>query len=206
MPSAGIEEHQLDCIHSYRFLHVDSNRTIEGSTMFRLITSGDRKLMLRVNRWAAPRWIRKWMIFASRGGDGWLWSAVGLILFLFGGPRRFDALAAGFVSVGAGQLTFFVVKRMIGRERPCATEPHCWSILLPADRFSFPSGHTITAFAIAFSLGLYYPALLVGLVFCALSVAASRVILGLHYLSDVLVGILIGTAIGVAVFEWVPRL
>ena len=89
------------------------------------------------------------------------------------------------MSVGAGQLTFFVLKRIIGRERPCATEPHCWSILLPPDRFSFPSGHTITAFAIAFSLGLYYPALLVGLVFCALSVAASRVILGLHYLSDV---------------------
>jgi undecaprenyl-diphosphatase len=75
-------------------------------------------------------------------------------------------------------------------------------MLLPPDRFSFPSGHTITAFAIAVSLGLYYPALLVGLVFCALSVAASRVILGLHYLSDVLVGIVIGAAIGAIVFQW----
>jgi undecaprenyl-diphosphatase len=174
--------------------------------MIRLITAGDRRLMLRLNRWQAPYWIRRWMVLASRGGDGWLWSAVGLILLLFGGSSRFDALGAGLVSVVAGQLTFFVLKRIIGRERPCAIQPHCWSILLPPDRFSFPSGHTITAFAIAFSLGLYYPALLVGLVFCALSVAASRVILGLHYLSDVLVGILIGTAIGVAVFEWAPRL
>jgi undecaprenyl-diphosphatase len=174
--------------------------------MIRLITAGDRRLMLRLNRWQAPYWIRHWMVLASRGGDGWLWSAVGLILLLFGGSGRFDALEAGLVSVGAGQLTFFILKRIIGRERPCATEPHCWSILLPPDRFSFPSGHTITAFAIAFSLGLYYPALLVGLIFCALSVAASRVILGLHYLSDVLVGILIGTAIGVAVFEWAPHL
>jgi undecaprenyl-diphosphatase len=173
--------------------------------MFRLITTGDRKIMLRVNRWEAPLWIRKWMVIASRGGDGWLWSAIGLILLFFGGPSRFDALAAGFMSVGAGQLTFFILKRMIGRERPCATEPHCWAMLLPPDRFSFPSGHTITAFAIALSLGLFYPALLVGLVFCALSVAASRVILGLHYLSDVLAGMLIGTAIGVAVFEWAPR-
>jgi len=174
--------------------------------MIRLITAGDRRLMLRLNRWRAPYWIRHWMVLASRGGDGWLWSAVGLILLLFGGSSRFDALETGFVSVGAGQLTFFVLKRIIGRERPCAIEPHCWSILLPPDRFSFPSGHTITAFAIACSLGLYYPALLVGLLFCALSVAASRVILGLHYLSDVLIGILIGMAIGVAVFEWVPRL
>jgi undecaprenyl-diphosphatase len=173
--------------------------------MIRLIITGDRKIMLRVNRWEAPLWIRQWMVFASKGGDGWLWSAIGLILFFFGGTRRFDALVAGFVSVGLGQLTFFVLKRLIGRERPCAIEPHCWAILLPPDRFSFPSGHTITAFAIAFSLGLYYPALLVGLIFCALSVAASRVILGLHYLSDVLVGILIGTAVGVAAFEWTPH-
>jgi undecaprenyl-diphosphatase len=174
--------------------------------MIRLITAGDRKLMLRVNRWEAPHWIRKWMLIATRGGDGWLWSMIGLILLLFGGPRRFDALGAGFVSLGAGQLAFFFLKRVIGRERPCATEPHCWSILLPPDRFSFPSGHTITAFAISLSLGLYYPALLVGLVFCALSVGASRVILGLHYLSDVLAGILIGTAIGAAAFEWTPHL
>jgi undecaprenyl-diphosphatase len=143
------------------------------------------------------------MVFASRGGDGWLWSAIGLVLLCFGGERRFDALGAGFVAVGAGHVTFFILKRVTGRERPCATEPHCWASLLPPDRFSFPSGHSIIAFAVAFSLGLYYPELLIGLIFCAISVASSRVILGLHYLSDVLAGIAIGSAIGVAAFEWV---
>lgn len=174
--------------------------------MIRLISAGDRKLMRRLNRWEAPLWIRQWMLFASKGGDGWLWSVVGLILYFFGGPRRADALITGFESVVAAQLTFFILKRVIGRERPCASEPHCWSVLLPPDRFSFPSGHSITAFAIAFSLGLYYPALLVGLLFCAASVAASRVILGLHYLSDVLAGMLIGSAIGIAAFAWGPVL
>ncbi len=52
-------------------------------------------------------------------------------------------------------------------------------------------------------LGLHYPALMVGLIFCALSVAASRVILGLHYLSDVVAGMLIGILIGMAAFEWI---
>ena len=173
--------------------------------MIRLITAGDRKLMLRVNRWEAPHWIRRWMVLASKGGDGWLWSALGLILYFFGGAERTDALTAGFESVAVGQVTFFVLKRIIGRERPCTVEPHCWSLLLPPDRFSFPSGHTITAFAIALALGLFYPSLLVGLVFCAASVAASRIILGLHYLSDVLAGVVIGSVIGVAMAEWGPR-
>ena len=170
--------------------------------MIRLITAGDRRIMLRVNRWQAPRWIRRWMVFASRGGDGWLWSAVGLVVLFWGADRRFEALEAGFLAVGAGQVTFFILKRLIDRERPCATQTHCWASLLPPDRFSFPSGHTITAFAITFSLGLYYPTLLAGLIFCALSVAASRVILGLHYLSDVLIGIVIGITIGIGVFVW----
>ncbi|HVW86439.1 MAG TPA: phosphatase PAP2 family protein [Bryobacteraceae bacterium] len=168
--------------------------------MLRLITAGDRKIMRRVNQWEAPRWIRKWMVVASRAGDGWLWITLGAMLLLFGGERRFDALQAGFVSVGAGLILFWLVKRLTGRERPCATEAHCWANLLPPDRFSFPSGHTITAFAVAVPIGLYYPTLLAGLIFCAVSVASSRVLLGLHYLSDVLAGILIGCLIGVAAF------
>jgi len=143
------------------------------------------------------------MVYASRAGDGWLWIALGLVLLLFGGERRFGALEAGFISVGAGLVTFLVLKRVTGRERPCAMETHCWSSLLPPDRFSFPSGHTITAFAVAVPFGLVYPSLLVGLVFCAVSVAASRVLLGLHYLSDVLAGVLIGATIGLASFFWV---
>jgi undecaprenyl-diphosphatase len=169
--------------------------------MFRLITAGDRKVMHRLNQWAAPRWIRNWMVVASRAGDGWLWIALGTILLLFGGDRRFAALEAGLASVGAGLLTFFVVKHVIGRERPCSIEAHCWAKLLPPDRFSFPSGHTITAFAVAVPIGLFYPALLAGLIFCAMSVASSRVLLGLHYLSDVLAGILIGCTIGMAAFS-----
>jgi undecaprenyl-diphosphatase len=173
--------------------------------MIRLIAAGDRKLMLRVNRWPAPKWVRAWMLCASHAGDGWLWIALGLILLSFGGPKRFDALEAGFLSVIPGLAIFIALKRVAGRERPCFTETHCWSSLLPPDRFSFPSGHTITAFAIAVPIGIYYPSLLIGLIFCAMSVAASRVLLGLHYLSDVLAGLVIGIGIGLlAVTFWAP--
>jgi undecaprenyl-diphosphatase len=72
---------------------------------------------------------------------------------------------------------------------------------LPPDRFSFPSGHAIDAFAFAVSVGLFEPTLMYGLLFCALSVAISRIMLGLHFLSDVVVGSLIGAGLGFACYH-----
>ena len=54
----------------------------------------------------------------------------------------------------------------------------------------------MTAFAVAVPMALFYPNLTIGLFFCALSIATSRILLGMHFLSDVLAGALIGTALG----------
>jgi undecaprenyl-diphosphatase len=156
----------------------------------------DHRLMIRVNHWRAPRWLRLWMIAATRCGDGWLWYATGAMVGLFGGPHRWAAVLTAVVAVSVGIVLFRKLKRAFGRKRPCAMEPHCWATLLPPDQFSFPSGHTITAFAVALSLGAFYPAMLPGLLFCAASVAASRILLGMHFLTDVLAGAAIGAAVG----------
>ena len=74
--------------------------------------------------------------------------------------------------------------------------PNCWATLLPPDQFSFPSGHTITAFAMASSLSAFYPALLAALLFCAVSIALSRILLGMHFLTDVLAGAALGAGLG----------
>jgi len=154
--------------------------------------------MRRVNRWKPPHLVRLWMIAATRVGDGWLWYAMGSVVALFGGSERFRALAAAVLAVSIGIVAFLVTKRAAGRKRPCALEPHCWATLLPPDQFSFPSGHTITAFAVAMSLGAYYPSMLMGLLFCAASVALSRILLGMHFLSDVIAGGMIGGLLGYA--------
>jgi undecaprenyl-diphosphatase len=162
------------------------------------IAHRDQSLMRRVNRWPAPRWVRVWMLVATRGGDGWLWYAMGLMVLLFGGDQRFRAAAAAALAAGTGILAFLRVKKLTGRRRPCEFEPHCWAKLLPPDRFSFPSGHTITAFAVSVSLSLFYPELTIGLLFCAVSVAISRIMLGMHFLSDVLAAAGIGTLLAYA--------
>jgi undecaprenyl-diphosphatase len=159
------------------------------------ITARDYNLMRRVHRWPAPRWIRVWMIWATRGGDGWLWYAMGVVILLFGGASRFAAVGAGALAAAMGIAVFRFLKERTNRKRPCDIEPHCWAKLLPPDRFSFPSGHTITAFAVAVSLAAFYPDLGIGLLFCAASIAVSRILLGMHFLSDVLAGALIGSGL-----------
>jgi undecaprenyl-diphosphatase len=164
--------------------------------MFSLITRGDYSVMRRANNWVAPRWVRAYVISATRGGDGWLWYAMGLAILLFGGEHRFEALGAAGISATLSILLFLWLKRLAGRPRPCQIEPHCWATLLPPDRFSFPSGHTMTAFAVTIPLALFYLDLTAGLLFCALSVAVSRILLGMHFLSDVIAGASIGAVIG----------
>ncbi len=171
------------------------------NAMLNYIDRRDHRLMLHVNSWHAPRWIRVWMICATRGGDGWLWYAMGVVILLAGGERRFAAAGAALLAAGMGITLFLRIKKATGRRRPCAIEPHCWATLLPPDQFSFPSGHTITAFAVSLSLSYFYPELAVGLLFCALSIATSRILLGMHFLSDVLAGAAIG-----ALMAWVSVL
>jgi len=170
-------------------------------SMLQRIASGDHKLMRRVNRWPAPKWIRLWAIAATRAGDGWLWYLIGLVILLFGGEMRFAALAGAGSSALSGIVLFKALKHISGRTRPCHIEPHCWATLLPPDQFSFPSGHTITAFAVAVTLGQFYPTLLPGLLFCAVSIATSRILLGMHFLSDVVVGASIGVGLAVAAYQ-----
>ena len=65
----------------------------------------------------------------------------------------------------------------------------------PLDQFSFPSGHTLHAVGFSVVAVAYFPVLIWLVLPFTLLVAASRVILGLHYPSDVLAGALVGLSI-----------
>jgi len=160
------------------------------------IQARDHDVMRRVHRWRAPRWLRVWMVSATRLGDGWIWYSVGIALLLFGGDLRFIAFAASVSAEAASVTLFRIVKNASKRKRPCQLEAHCWSKVLPPDQFSFPSGHSMSAFAIALPLCIFYPQLQAGLLALSLSIAISRVILGMHFVSDVVVGSLLGAGLG----------
>ncbi len=138
------------------------------------------------------------MIAATRMGDGWIWYGLGLVLLAHGGPQRFSAIGAAGSAAVLGIFVFKALKGLSQRPRPCQIEPHCWSTVLPPDQFSFPSGHTMTAFSITLVVSYFYPSLEGVLFFLALSIALSRIVLGMHFLSDVLAGVVMGVALGCA--------
>ena len=79
---------------------------------------------------------------------------------------------------------------------------HAW--VAPLDEFSFPSGHTLHAVAFGLVAMAHYPALALLLVPFTASVAVSRVVLGLHYPSDVLAATGIGSALAALSLWLVP--
>jgi len=91
----------------------------------------------------------------------------------------------------------FTLKTFIIRERPFKTYPDIEK-LSEAGNSSFPSGHTIEAFAIAVAFSILIPKrkYIIPIFIWASLVAYSRMALGVHYPSDVLSGMIIGALIG----------
>ena len=168
--------------------------------VWEFIQASDYQVMRKVHHWRAPRWLRYWMILSTRLGDGWVWYSIGIALLLFGGEMRFIAFAVSAAAEAATLVLFRFIKKVSKRKRPCHLEAHCWSSILPPDQFSFPSGHAMSAFAIAIPLCIFYPQLQAGLLALSVSIAVSRVILGMHFVSDVVVGSLLGAGLGYSAF------
>ena len=167
------------------------------------IEERDHRLMRRCNRWQAPRWVRLGSVYATRCGDGWLWYVLAIALLTLGGEARFRTVGAATLAAMIGVFLFLRLKKYAARRRPCALEAHCWAKLLPPDQFSFPSGHSMTAFAICVPVSLGYPGLTPGLSLVAVAIAASRILLGMHFLSDVVMGSILGALLGYATYALV---
>jgi len=136
--------------------------------------------------------------YLSKTGDGQLYLVIiGLLYWSEGFESPF--LQAILLAFLIERPIYFVLKNGLKRNRPQAALQNFRSTITPSDKFSFPSGHTSAAFMMATLLGDYLPVLMPLLYGWATLVGFSRVVLGVHFPTDTLVGVILG--IGTALFS-----
>lgn len=160
-------------------------------------------ICLRINALSRSHAVSRFFGAVSRLGDLPAWVILGLATVLKVGAGAPLLVLQSLVTAGVGIGVYKLLKMRLVRERPFITHGEIVCKTAPLDRYSFPSGHTLHAVSFAILYSSHVPAMLWILAPFALLVAASRIILGLHYPSDVVAGAAIGAgiaAVSVAIF------
>jgi undecaprenyl-diphosphatase len=159
------------------------------------IDAAEYGLCCRLNRGAQWRLPRRVFQMASRLGDGIVWYVLILVLPLMYGASAVKPAIAMAVTGLVGLLLYTLLKRLFVRERPFITHAAISQAAAPLDRYSFPSGHTLHAVSFTWQACAHFPELAWVLLPLTALIAGSRVVLGLHYPSDVLAGAGIGAVL-----------
>jgi undecaprenyl-diphosphatase len=169
--------------------------SLRGSLLARF-DHAEYRLCRRLNRGVEHTGIRVSFKIVSRLGDGAIWYALMVALPFMYGQRGLGVALIMLATSAAGLAAYKFLKRTFVRERPFIRYTGISLAGAPLDRYSFPSGHTLHAVAFTWQACAAFPELGLALIPLALAIAASRVVLGLHYPTDVLVGALLGAASG----------
>ncbi len=149
-----------------------------------------------------PGALRAIAILFAHSGDSWFW-AIALITIWSNSDAFWKKWAVvQFAGVGLLAVLVLCIKFLVRRRRP---EGEWGKIYRNTDPHSFPSGHAARAFLLAVvALGLGPSWLAISLWIWAPLVSLARVAMGVHYLSDIVVGALLGAVvalIGLQIYE-----
>ena len=165
------------------------------SLWFQVWDSGELRLCRALNRRLHFAWVESGFRVVSRLGDGVFWYALILSLPFSAGWLGAEVALQMAITGGVGVLIYKFLKTRLARERPYITfaDIHCGTP--PLDRYSFPSGHTLHAVCFTTIVLNSFPSLGIVLIPFTVLIMFSRVVLGLHYPSDVAAGALLGFAL-----------
>lgn len=174
------------------------------TTLPKRLLANESGWCLRANRLGELQRSRAYFAAISRLGDGVFWYVLMGALIVVDGMQGLAA-SAHLAATGLIALTLYkLLKRWTRRPRPFASDARIRAWVAPLDEFSFPSGHTLHAVAFSLVALAHYPVLAWLLIPFTASVAVSRVVLGLHYPSDVLAATGIGITLAGASLWVVP--
>jgi undecaprenyl-diphosphatase len=173
--------------------------TIFNQTWLRQIYYWDVSTLLAVSKSA---WRKRFITSArlvSRSADGWLYGLIPVAIYPWNpqlAAELFTTLLLGFM---LERFAYYSIKNRFKRRRPHAAIPGYQGIITAADEFSFPSGHTSGAFLLSTSIFMHVGNPALALYLWASLVGASRIVLGVHFPTDIFAGAMMGALAAVFV-------
>ena len=167
---------------------------LRAEAVWQRVASIDERLLLSVRRWES-RFMTRLMRALTHLGDPASWVVIGLALGFSGGAGAHYCALLG-TAAGVALLIAQPLKRVCCRQRPSRGIGGFAALAENPDVFSFPSGHTAVAFAVAVAFAGHSGPLGALAMVLAIGIAISRIYLGAHYPLDVAAGVLVGTASG----------
>lgn len=135
--------------------------------------------------------------YISRTGDGHLYALLLALGWWFGHTSTADSTEAQFGKTGVWAFAielplYWLAKNSFKRRRPHELSQLIRLTFIPSDKYSLPSGHTAAAFVMATLIGHFYPEFYLVALLWACLIGMARILLGVHFISDVLLGALLG--------------
>lgn len=157
------------------------------------LTLGDVRFLMWLHRKSQRKRLAAWARNLSRVGDGYTYAFIGITLWALGGENGEMFFYCGLAAYVLELSLYFILKNTIKRPRPHNLDGLS-ALISPSDTFSFPSGHTAGAFVFATVVAFFFPVFALPAYICAVGIGLSRVVLGVHYPSDIAAGAVLGTS------------
>ena len=178
--------------------------TAKATAFFRRADAAEHAWCMRLNKGCGLPAVRGLFVAVSRLGDGIVWYLLILLLPVVYGDAGLKPAARMALVALSGVLLYKFLKSRLVRERPYISLSGIVAGTAPLDRYSFPSGHTLHATSLTILAVSSFHELAWVLIPFALLIGGSRVVLGLHYPTDVAAGAVIGASLAAGAMAVMP--
>ena len=187
------------------YLSQQKEKGIHMNTFLQSVQNLDGEILLQIQQHLRTDMLTPFMkIVTFLGNGGWFWILCAVVLLAIPKTRK-TGYAAVFSLIFGAIVTNMLLKNIVARPRPFAEIEALIPLIAKPTDFSFPSGHTTASFAVALVMFRMLPKKIgIPAVVLAALVAFSRLYLGVHYPTDVLVGFLVAL-MGSTVAVWIVR-
>jgi len=163
--------------------------------MLKAIQAFDERVSIYLVRHRFSPRLHKGLQWYTRLGDGYVWALViGYLFWQYPQPEVWMMVKRSFLAAGISLFLYMAIKYSVRRMRPFEKLKNISAEVPPLDAFSFPSGHTMNNLAVGFTLAVLAPEIGWIVVIMPISWGALRVYFGVHWLTDILAGMLLAAA------------